>query len=128
MTSKNVTRHPIQPLELDGENVVRFKANEIVRYILNNGGIDLNQIASQDFSREDQEQFAQLIGYSLSGAGELSYFSDEVWNAAQRMYENGETEIEARIRYLEEELLSLKDSLREPIALLYRIHPDDLKP
>lgn len=127
MTSKNVARHPIQPLELDGENVVRFKANEIVRYILNNGGIDLNQIASQDFSREDQEQFAQLIGYSLSGAGELSYFSDEVWNAAQRMYENGETETEARIRFLEEELLSLKDSLREPIALLYRIHPDDLK-
>jgi hypothetical protein len=29
------------------------------------------------FDREDWEQFAQLIGYSLDGFGELSYVSQE---------------------------------------------------
>lgn len=79
--------HPIQPLELDHRGVLRFKANAIVRHLLDNGGIDMNALAREDFTREDREQFAQLIGYSHSGSGDLSYVSDAVWYAAQAEYE-----------------------------------------
>lgn len=68
--------HPMQPLVWDGK-VIRFKENAIVRYLLDHGGIDLNQIAmlaaTLPFSKDDQSQFAQLIGYSVSGFGDLSY-------------------------------------------------------
>jgi len=37
------------------------------------------------FPQEDREQFAQLIGYSLSGFGELDYVSDETYEVAERM-------------------------------------------
>jgi len=79
--------HPIQPLCLDAMGTLRFKANAIVRHLLDNGGISLNDIACMDFTREDREQFAQLIGYSHSGSGDLSYMSDAVWYAAQDEYE-----------------------------------------
>jgi hypothetical protein len=64
----------MQPLVWDGK-VIRFKQNAIVCYLLENGGIDLNMIATIPFNREDREQFAQLIGYSVSGFGDLSYTS-----------------------------------------------------
>jgi len=68
--------HPMQPLVWD-DNVIRFKRNKIVEYLLDHGGIDLNKIqllASEGlFSKADQRQFAQLIGYSVSGYGDLSY-------------------------------------------------------
>ena len=81
----------MQPVIEDGRGVLRFRANKIVCALLDrdcergrvylefpgrtDGG--LNWIAMQDFSQEDQEQFAQLIGYSISGYHELSYVSDE---------------------------------------------------
>ncbi len=68
---------PMQPVALDDEGGVRFRKNAIGRHLLDHGGIDLNQIACLGFSREDHEQFAQLIGYSVSGYHELSYVSDE---------------------------------------------------
>lgn len=69
-------RQPMQPVFLDPKGVVRFRPNQIVRYLLDNGGIDLNRIAAlPDLSDEDREQFAQLIGYSVSGFGDLSYAS-----------------------------------------------------
>lgn len=79
-----MTHHPIQPLVIDPHGVVRFKRNEIVHYILKHGGISLNDIAAMDFSVEDQEQFAQLIGYSIGGFSELSYVTDETYEQAER--------------------------------------------
>jgi len=76
------TRHPIQPIECDKYGCYRFKANAIVRHLLDHGGIDLNKIAMLDFTADDRTQFAQLIGYSVSGAGDLSYFSQSVIVAA----------------------------------------------
>lgn len=35
--------------------------------------MDLNQLALMPFNRDDWNQFAQLIGYSVSGFGDLSY-------------------------------------------------------
>jgi hypothetical protein len=39
----------------------------------------MNNLALLPFSNEDRVQFAQLIGYSLNGFGELPYVSDKVW-------------------------------------------------
>lgn len=73
--------HPMQPIVLvDG--VARFKQNAIVRYLLDNGGLDLNALALVGFSQEDNEQFAQLIGYSVSGFGDLSYARSETVGVA----------------------------------------------
>ena len=62
--------HPRQPVVMvDG--VRRYKESAIVRYLLDNGGIDLNQIAAMKFPLPDRRQFAQLIGYSLCGYRDL---------------------------------------------------------
>jgi len=122
-----VLKNPIQPLYIDEDGTLRFKRNEIVDFILENGGIDLNQIAGMKFSQDDREQFAQLIGYSHSGYGDLSYVSDETWYAAQKQYED-ETVISlsARVIYLEEKLRNLREMFAEPVAQLYNMHIDDL--
>lgn len=115
-------RHPIQPIGKDDEGIVRFKRNAIVCHLLDHGGIDLNAIAVMDFTREDREQFAQLIGYSHSGAHDLRYMSSEVLAAAEK----GGTD-DDRIAYLQGQLDSLRKAIREPMAALFGVHPDDLK-
>lgn len=67
---------PMQPIEMVG-SVIRFRKNRIVEHLLNNGGIDMNALAVLDFSDEERAQFAQLIGYSVSGFGDLSYADAE---------------------------------------------------
>lgn len=76
-------KYPIQPLYLDPHGLERFKSNAVVEYFLYNGVVDLNDLALVDFvSHEEHEHFAQLIGYSLRGFGELSYVSDKTFYAA----------------------------------------------
>ena len=70
-------KHPNQPLYRDDRNVLRFKQNHIVRFLLDHGPHDLNSLARMNFEREDRVQFAQLIGYSLSGFGDLGYDCSE---------------------------------------------------
>lgn len=118
--------HPIQPLIDAPDDLVRFQGNAIVRFLLDKGGLTLMDIAAEDFSREDHEQFAQLIGYSHRGASELSYMSTEVLDAAWAAYENPEQSAAAREGVLRDQLNGLRLALREPIAQLYGKHPDDL--
>ncbi len=114
---------PIQPI-VDG----RFVPNKVVQYLLDNGGIDMNKIAVQGFPKEDQEQFAQLIGYSLSGYGDLSYVSDESYCAAEEMGDNELiTYYEARINALEKTLKETRDGIKNAVSALFDIHPDDLE-
>jgi hypothetical protein len=70
--------NPDQPLELKN-GVVRFKPNWVVRYLLDAGGVDLNLLGSIRylFTQTDWDQFMQLIGYSVSGYGDLSDVSRE---------------------------------------------------
>ena len=84
-------KHPMQPLIIDIKGVIRFKPNAIVQYFLdrdreagpgNSGG--LNRIPLLPFSKEDREQFAQLIGYSLEGYGELDYVGCRTYNKAAK--------------------------------------------
>lgn len=75
-------KHPIQPIVLDEHKTARFKANKIVRYLLDlctdKKLTDLNQLHCLPFEQDDWVQFTQLIGYSVSGAGDLSYMPDDV--------------------------------------------------
>jgi len=85
-----MAKHPMQPIEyVDG--IIRFKANRIVAHLVDNGSIDLNAIARMaargeaGFTQEDQEQLAQLLGYSVSGFGDLPYASEETVAAADEI-------------------------------------------
>lgn len=122
-------KHPIQPIEKTG-GVARFKENKIVSYLLEVGqrhGAGMNELAGMPFSKEDRVQFAQLIGYSLSGFSELtSYVSDDDYKAAAEMEATGKSEDKARIATLEKKLKAIRKGLRAPVARLFGIHPDDL--
>lgn len=118
--------HPIQSVTVDIHGTMRFKENNIVSYLLDHGGLDMNHLATLPFSREDREQFAQLIGYSLSGFADLSYTSDITLGVAYHMATHGQTEDQARIAVLTEKLNTVRESLRTLVPLLFNIHPDDL--
>ena len=66
-------QHPMQPLVIDPDGVVRFKVNKIVRYLVDSLPGSMNALSMMPWRREDREQLAQLIGYSVSGFGDLSY-------------------------------------------------------
>lgn len=84
-------KHPVQPIGFDKEGVIRFKDNKIVRHLLDllgRGGhkFDLNDLGVEmiegRWTKEDYTQLMQLIGYSVSGAGDLSRFSRSVQGQA----------------------------------------------
>ena len=124
-------RHPIQPLAPDAQGVIRFKANAIVQHLLDSHpACDMNKLHTMEFSNADRQQFAQLIGYSLSGYGELRGYVDDVSYLAASHIADGKDERDARIAALEQELDDMRaavDQLREPVARLLGMHPDDLK-
>lgn len=68
---------PPQPIITDTNGTARFQHNAIVRYLLDAGPFDMNHLAGLPFSDQDRSQFAQLIGYSVDGYGDLPYVSDE---------------------------------------------------
>ena len=71
----------MQPIEFDDDGVIRFKPNKIVEKLLEDyaerGRIDMKTIkiwhAEGLVSTDDLIQFVQLIGYSISGVGDLDY-------------------------------------------------------
>jgi hypothetical protein len=84
----------MQPIEFDDHGVTRFKRNEAVRYLLDNGGIDLTQLSmlvrSGTIPEADYMQLMQLIGYSVSGYGDLAYSDDDrtEWQASADRADN----------------------------------------
>lgn len=98
---------PMQPVVKDSDGRPRFRENAIIRYIVDHaadvvhpgapaidpttgkpyhqGKLDLGKLRSMDFPQEDMEQFAQLMGYSISGYHELSYVSDESCSQANHL-------------------------------------------
>lgn len=119
-----VMKHPIQPLAPDEHGTIRFKENKIVDFLAKQFG--LNELAALGFPREDWEQLAQLIGYSLSGFGDLSYVRDSTWETADAMRRTGKTEDQARIEYLEAQLSEARNAIRQAACAVFRVHPDDL--
>lgn len=106
---------PLQPLEKDAQGVLRFRANVLVLHLIEHGSIDLNRLAMVDAPQADREQFGQLIGYSLSGYGDLSYVSNETYARAQAMaddLDNPPDPRDAHIQALEEELAMMRRVMR----------------
>lgn len=118
---------PIQPLYIDHRGVLRFRGNSLVRYILEAGGIDMNDLACLPFPVEDRRQFAQLIGYSLSGYGDLSYVDNATYESAERMRSEGTTSEQEKVLYYTRLIEELKKSLKDPISQLFEIHPNNLE-
>ncbi|MEL7893460.1 hypothetical protein [Vreelandella neptunia] len=81
-------RYPMQPIVTDQHGVYRFEENPIIGHLVRNVS-DLNRIAAwcmeNDIEQKYQEQLAQLIGYSVSGYGTLSYVSDESYERADSL-------------------------------------------
>lgn len=76
-------KHPIQPIGYDRHGVIRFKENKIIRWLCDTGKLNLNETAVlPGIPKEDHEQLAQLLGYSVSGFGELPYVSRVVLQQA----------------------------------------------
>lgn len=122
-------KHPIQPIVADNRGRLRFKENRIVSDLLDfasDRGFDLNEIARRNYSREDRQQLAQLIGYSLDGYGELRNYVDDVAYGAAQLMASGLSEAEARIEHLQSTLNALRAALVEPMSKLFEVHPDDL--
>ena len=113
---------PMQPIEIDTQGIMRFRANKIVQYLLDNGGIDLNHLARIDFPQEDCDQFIQLIGYSVSAAP----ITSDMINAADTLVEEGIDTDRARIEFLEGQLAAIREAFKQPVADLFNKHPDDL--
>jgi hypothetical protein len=112
-------KNPIQPLVEDANGVLRFKDNAIVRHLLDtHPACDMNRLAAWNFTDDDRQQFAQLIGYSLSGYGELSYVSDEACSTAEHMAD-GLDERDARIAALEQ--IELHNEAADELESLARL-------
>lgn len=114
-------RNPIQPIE-DG----RFKTNKIVEHLLDNGGIDMNDLAILSFTQDDRVQFAQLIGYSVSGFSTLSYVDDETYATICEQQGTSISEQEARLEALRSQIEEMQKGLKIAACAAFRIHEDDL--
>ncbi len=86
---------PMQPIVWDGKGVIRFQENRIVSALLDfasSRGMDMNEIARAArrgaYTKAEQMQFAQLIGYSVSGFRDLSYADPEVVRRADEKARN----------------------------------------
>jgi hypothetical protein len=68
-------KHPMQPIAFDEHGTIRFVRNNIVRFLLDQYKPGLNDLAvrfgSTDDNTADYEQLMMLIGYSVSGFGDL---------------------------------------------------------
>jgi hypothetical protein len=83
-------KHPMQPIGWDETGkVIRFKANKIVRMLLDTHKLNLNDLAVMDaqgqFNDDDYTQLMQLIGYSVSGYGDLSTSPEEIVEKADEI-------------------------------------------
>lgn len=124
-------RHPMQPTHVvDG--IKRFRCNALVLILLNHGratGLCLNELSRlrpPESCADDWTQLAQLMGYSVDGFLELSYVDDEAAALAVNGKAVSATECEQRLHILRNRERAVKRKLRDGVAELYGIHPDDL--
>ncbi len=78
---------PMQPIVIGGTGGARFQENRLVRYLYDAAskhGVDLNHLVCvPGIPRGDFEQFYQLLGYSISGFGELRLVRDATKEKAE---------------------------------------------
>jgi len=85
------TEYPIQPIEFDNKGVIRFKKNRIIEDLLNTSHMDFNKICLKHqegyYTLEEYEQLNMLIGYSISGFGDLEGVSREMVEEVEKIAE-----------------------------------------
>jgi Cys-tRNA synthase (O-phospho-L-seryl-tRNA:Cys-tRNA synthase) len=133
--TQDLPKNPMQPIVIDSEDVVRFKTNKIVYTVYKIAeahGCGLNKITKQNFTQDDQKQFAQLLGYSVSGYGDLPYVdkvSVECADQQVALLLSGTpvvSEQEMELQVLRDENRRLKAAIRNAAVEAFSIHPDDL--
>lgn len=75
------SEQPMQPIAFDKGGVIRFRENKLVNFLLDEARegrkCDLNRLAlitqERAFPHDDVEQFWQMLGYSVSAYGGLSF-------------------------------------------------------
>lgn len=83
----------MRELYKDQRGVVRFKPNAIVNWLVDTGRVSLNDIVENQppggWPVEDQEEFWQMINYSVGGYGDLSFIRpetiDDAYEAMNRL-------------------------------------------
>lgn len=123
--ASDALHHPTQPRYLSPGGVLRFKPNKIVCHLLDKGGIDLNQLSLMGFDAKEWQQFAQLIGYSVSGYSDLSYVDDTARALANSKERDDVPEAVKRVDILEDKLKEVRKLLRDGLGELFEKHPDD---
>ena len=73
----------LKPVIMIAKDIKMKDANAIVQHLFDtHPTCDMNHLARIGFTDDDRQQFAQLIGYSLSGYGDLSYVDDRTYATA----------------------------------------------
>lgn len=79
-----MSRFPDQPMHVDADGVVRFIKNRAVCELYERSlaaGYGLHELAKDaargNYTKDELSQLAQLLGYSVSGFGDLSYADPE---------------------------------------------------
>ena len=79
-------KHPMQKIVLTESGVVRFTENQIVSRLVEAYPGGLNAIRREFYNNvDDYEQLTMLIGYSVSGFGDLSTSRARTVAAADRV-------------------------------------------
>lgn len=77
--------YPMQPIIEDNHGIMRFEKNPIIDWLCT-AKSDMNEIAifvqENNIDEKYWRQIAQLVGYSVSGYGTLSYVDDESYDRA----------------------------------------------
>lgn len=90
---------PMQPIVLADDGVIRFQENRIIRDLLKTSTLDLNDIAraacSGKYNDAEEMQLAQLLGYSVSGFGDLRCADRDVVRRADQKASKLNAELDA---------------------------------
>ncbi len=83
----------MQPIYFDERGTARFRANKIVQWMVARGAagksFDLNTIVIElgGLDIEEHEQFNQLLGYSVSGYGDIAGMRSDTVAVADEIVE-----------------------------------------
>ena len=81
----------MQPIAPDSHGVARFRENDVIRWLVDVKGVNLNEVSrvaqTEEFDRYDVAQFWQMLGYSVSGYGDISFIPKSVVEKADSKVE-----------------------------------------
>lgn len=114
---------PMQPIK-----DARFVKNSIVERLLDESPFTMSEIATWEATDAERVQFAQLIGCSVVGFGELSYVDDATFEEArEQVRRQGMSEDAIRVEVLTKKLAAIQAGLKKVSEAAFDIHPDDLR-